>query len=84
MVDRATGEILHHRAPAAAPAQGANFSDLLAGLDVEKAEAEEVFKREIAAHEDRDRLLEERFRHALDRAAEDPSDGPPPSPFDFE
>ena len=84
VVDAATGEILHHRKADAAPAGGRGFAELLAGLDEEKAQAEEIFEREVTAHEDRDRLLEEKFRHALERAAEDPDDGPPPSPFDFE
>ena len=60
------------------------FDDLLAGLGEEKAQAEEIFKREVTAHEDRDRLLEDKFRDAVERAAENPDEGPPPSPFDFE
>lgn len=84
VLDAATGEVLHHRKAEAVPADGKGFADLLAGLDEEKAQAEEIFEREITAHADRDRLLEEKFRHALERAEEDPNDGPPPSPFDFE
>lgn len=84
VLDAATGEILHHRKPETAPADGKGFAELLAGLDEKKARAEEIFDREVTAHEDRDRLFEEKFRDALERAAEDPDDGPPPSPFDFE
>ncbi len=84
VLDAATGEVLHHRKAEKEPAGGKGFAELLAGLDKEKAQAEEVFEREVMAHEDRDRLLEEKFRHALERAAKDPDDGPPPSPFDFE
>ena len=84
VLDAATGEVLHHQKPDSPPAGGKDFTQLLAALDEEKAQAEEVFEREVTAHEDRDRLLEEKFRQALERAAEDPDDGPPPSPFDFD
>lgn len=84
VIDAATGEVLQHRPPKTVPAGGKGFAELLAGLDEEKAQAEEIFEREVTAYEDRDRLLEEKFRSALERAADDPDDGPPPSPFDFE
>lgn len=84
VVDAATGEVLDHRAAKRAPAGADDFEELLAGLDADKAQAEKVFEREVAAHEDRDRLLEEKFRLALERAAENPDDDPPPSPFDFD
>ena len=44
----------------------------------------EIFEREVEAHRDRDRLLEERFEEALRKAEEDPDDGPPPRPFDLD
>jgi hypothetical protein len=81
-VDAATGEVLAHRPAKVEPAGGKGFEELLAGLDQDRAQAEEVFEREVSAHRDRDRLLEEKFRAALERAAADPDDGPPPSPFD--
>lgn len=33
---------------------------------------------------DRDRLLEEKFRAAMERAAEEPDEGPPKRPFDLD
>ena len=84
VIDAATGEVLSHQAPQQAPAEGKGFEELLEDLDKGKAQAEAVFAREVSAHEDRDRLLEEKFRLALDRAGDDPDDGPPPSPFDYE
>ncbi|MGH9464040.1 MAG: hypothetical protein ACRD0X_00215 [Thermoanaerobaculia bacterium] len=83
-VDGATGEVLAHRPLERAPAGGKSFEGLLAGLDRERAEAEDVFAREVAAVKDRDRLLEEKFRAAVERAREDPDEGPPPRPFDFD
>jgi hypothetical protein len=85
VLDAATGEVLFHHPAEAAPAGGKPFEELLADLDRDRARAEDVFAREVAAHADRDRLLEERFRQALERAGDDVDDGAaPPSPFDFE
>ena len=47
-----------------------------------KSRADEIFEREKAAFADRERLMEEKFREALKRAEEDPSEGRPKRPFD--
>lgn len=83
-VDAATGEVLAHRKPKEPLAGGKDFDSLLAGLDAEKARAEELFEREKAAMADRERLLEEKFQEALKRAEEDPDDGPPKRPWDLD
>ncbi|MEZ5330697.1 MAG: hypothetical protein R2991_01290 [Thermoanaerobaculia bacterium] len=84
VVDRATGAVLSHRP--AAPTEGGkkSFESLLDDLDRERSEAEEVFAREVAALEDRDRLLEERFREAMESAGDLDDDRPPPHPFDYD
>ena len=84
MVDVATGEVLSHRKPKQPIAGGKDFDSLLKGLDDDKAHAEDVFQREVAAMKDRDRLLEEKFREALKRAEEEPDEGRPHRPFDFD
>lgn len=84
VVDAATGEVLGHRKPKQPLAGGKDFDSLLRGLDEEKAHAEDVFQREVAALKDRDRILEEKFREALRRAEEEPSDVRPPRPFDLD
>ena len=84
MIDAATGEVISHRAIKKPPAEGKDMETLLAELDQEKAEAESVFEREMAAMEDRDRLLEEKFEQALKRAEEEPDDGPIPRPIDLD
>ncbi len=84
VVDRATGEILFHKASKEPPAGGKDFDQLLAGLDQERADAEEVFSREVEALKDRERLLDEKFREAVERAADEPDDQPPPRPFDLD
>jgi hypothetical protein len=84
VLDAATGEVLSHRRPKEPPAGGKDLQALLDGLGQEKARAEDVFQREVAAMKDRDRLMEEKFREALRRAEEDPDQGPPKRPFDFD
>ena len=84
MVDSATGEVLAHRKTKQPIAGGKDFDTLLQDLDRDKADAEEVFEREVAAMKDRDRLLEEKFQQALKRAEEEPDDEPPPRPFDLD
>jgi hypothetical protein len=84
VLDAATGEILSHRAAKRPPAGGKDFDALLAGLDEEKARAEDIFEREKAALKDRERLLEEKFKEAVRRAEEEPDDEPPRRPFDLD
>jgi hypothetical protein len=84
VVDAATGEVLSHRRPKQPLAGGKDLDSLLHGLDQDKARAESIFDREVAAMKDRDRLLEEKFREALKRAEEEPDEGPPRRPFDLD
>ena len=83
-VDTATGQVLFHKKAKQPPAGGKDFDALLRGLDQDKARAEDVFTREVAAMKDRDRILEERFREAMKRAEEEPDSGPPLKPFDLD
>ncbi len=84
VIDAATGEVLSHRKPKAPLGGGRDFASLFREMDESKAKAESLFDREKAAFEDRDRLLEEKFREAMKRAEEDPDQGPPKRPFDLD
>lgn len=84
VVDVATGQVLFHRAAKQPPAGGKDFDALLAGIDESKARADEVFQREVSALKDRDRILEEKFREALERAEKEPDDKPPIRPWDLD
>ncbi len=85
VVDAATGEVLFHRKAKEPVAGGKDFDSLMSGLDRQKAEAEDVFSREMAAMKDRDRLMADKFEEALRRAKEEPDDEePPPRPFDLD
>ena len=84
VVDSATGEVLSHRRPDTAPAEGKDLEALLDDLDQQKEQAEDIFSREMEALKDRDRLLEDKFEEALKRAEEEPDDEPPVRPFDLD
>jgi len=83
-VDASTGEILFHKKAKQPLAGGKDFDSLLKGLDEDKARAEDLFAKEVAAFKDRDRLLEEKFKEALRRAEEEPDEDPGPRPFDLD
>lgn len=84
LIDRSTGEVLAHRPPKAPPGGGRDFDSLRRDLDTRKAEAEDLFSRELDAMKDRDRLLEKKFEEAMKRAEEEPDDEPPPRPWDLD
>jgi hypothetical protein len=84
VVDPETGAILSHRPATAPPGGGKSFDDLFADLDRQKDRAEALFEQEKAAMADRERLLEERFREAVERAGDLDDETPPPRPFDHD
>ena len=84
LIDAATGKILNHRSAAKEKSPKADFDSLMAGLESSKSRAENIFRQELSALEDRDRLMEEKFKRALERA-EDEDDGQPPvRPWDLD
>ncbi len=83
-IDVATGQVLFHKPAKREPAGGQDFDQLLAGLEESKQRADEVFQREVTALEDRDRLMEEKFREAMRRAEEEPDQDPPLRPWDLD
>ena len=84
VVDADSGHVLYHRKAQAPLAGGKDFESLMASEKEGRSKAEKVFEREKAALKDRERLLEERFREAMERASADEDDGPPKRPFDFD
>jgi len=83
-VDRRTGTVLHHRPAAKERPPEKDFDQLLAGIDESKARSEDIFRREVSAFKDRNRLMEEKFREAMRRAEEEPDDEPPVRPWDLD
>jgi sulfate adenylyltransferase subunit 1 (EFTu-like GTPase family) len=66
VVDRVTGEILLHKQKE--KKSGLSLEAMVSGLETQKSEAERRFERQIESQKDRARLLEEKFRAALEQA----------------
>ena len=80
VVDRLSGEVLLHKAKEKRTA--GSLESMVAGLDAQKSEMEKKFEREIASQKDRSRILEEKFREAMERAEK--SDKPVVNPMDLD
>lgn len=79
VVDRITGEVLLHKVKER-KASGASLEAMVSNLEAQKSEAERRFERQLDAQKDRARLLEERFKEAMQRAEKD--DTRPVNPMD--
>ena len=80
VVDRVSGEVLLHKAKE--KRTGGSLESMVAGLDAQKSEMEKKFEREIASQKDRGRILEEKFKEAMERAEK--SDKPVINPMDLD
>ena len=80
VIDRLTGEVLLHKAKERKA--GGSLESMVAGLDAQKSEMEKKFEREIASQKDRSRILEEKFKEAMERAEK--SDKPIVNPMDLD
>jgi hypothetical protein len=66
VVDRLSGEVLLHKAKEIRA--GGSLESMVAGLESQKSEAAKRFERQLESQKDRSRILEERFKEALQRA----------------
>ena len=82
-VDAATGKVLSHKSAEKASTTK-DFDSLLAGLDESKSRADEIFQQEFKALEDKDRLMEEKFKAAFERAKDEDDGKPPVRPWDLD
>jgi len=80
VVDRISGQVLLHKAKERK--SGGSLESMVAGLESQKSEMEKKFDREMASQKDRSRILEEKFREALERAEK--SDKPVVNPMDLD
>jgi uncharacterized Zn finger protein (UPF0148 family) len=80
VIDRDTGQILWHKAKERS--QKHNFDSMLSELKSQKDEMAKKFDREMESQKDRARLLEEKFKQAMQRA--DKSDKPMKNPLDLD
>jgi len=80
VVDRITGDVLLHKQKETKV--GGTLDSMVSNLEVQKSEAAKRFDRQLEAQKDRGRILEERFKEALERA--DKSDTPYKNPMDLD
>ena len=67
IVDRLNGEVLLHKAKETR-GPGGSLDAMVAGLESQKSEAERRFERQLESQKDRARILEEKFKAALEQA----------------
>ena len=80
IVDRLSGEVLLHKVKDRKTT--GSLESMVAGLDAQKSEMEKKFEREMASQKDRSRILDEKFKEAMERAEK--SDKPPVNPMDLD
>ena len=80
VIDRISGEVLLHKAKERRA--GGSLESRVAGLESQKSEMEKKFDREMASQKDRARILDERFKEAMQRAEKD--DTPVWNPMDMD
>jgi hypothetical protein len=70
VVDRVSGEILLHKVKETR--SGLSLDAMVSNLESQKGEAEKKFEKQLEAQKDRARILEEKFKEAMQRADKDP------------
>ena len=80
VIDRETGEILWHKAKETS--QKRDFDAMVSNLRGQKDEMAKKFDKNLEAQKDRKRILEEKFKEAMQRA--DKSDKPMKNPLDLD
>lgn len=67
VIDRLSGEVLLHKAKETR-GPGGSLESMVAGLESQKSEAARRFERQLESQKDRSRILEEKFKAALEQA----------------
>jgi len=80
VIDRLTGEVLLHKAKERK--SSLSLEAMVSNLETQKSEAAKKFDKQIESQKDRARILEEKFREALERA--DKSDEKFVNPMDID
>lgn len=66
VVDRVSGEVLLHKVKEVRT--GGSLESMVAGLESQKSDAAKRFEKQLESQKDRARILEERFKAALEQA----------------
>ncbi len=80
VIDRLSGEVLLHKAKEVRAA--GSLESMVANLDVQKSEMAKRFEKQLESQKDRSRILEEKFKEAMERAEK--SDKPLVNPLDLD
>ncbi len=80
VVDTASGEVLFHKEKERGP--GASLEEMVARMESQKSEIAKKFDHGIETQKDRTRILEARFREAMERAEK--GGKPPINPMDLD
>jgi uncharacterized Zn finger protein (UPF0148 family) len=80
VVDRLTGEVLLHKAKETKTT--GSLESMVSNLEVQKSEAAKRFDKQLESQKDRSRILEEKFKEAMQRAEK--SDKPHVNPLDLD
>jgi sulfate adenylyltransferase subunit 1 (EFTu-like GTPase family) len=80
IVDRISGEVLLHKPKEKATKE--SFDAMVSKLETQKSEAAKRFDKQLESQKDRARILEEKFKEAMQRAEKD--DTPVLNPMDMD
>jgi uncharacterized Zn finger protein (UPF0148 family) len=80
VIDRLSGEILLHKAKETKSTL--SLESMVSNLETQKSEMAKRFDKNLESQKDRARILEERFKEAMQRAEK--SDKPPINPMDLD
>ena len=81
VIDRISGEVLLHK-PKEHRGPGGSLESMVKGLETQRSEAAKRFEKQLESQKDRSRILEEKFKEALERAEK--SDEKFVNPFDLD
>lgn len=80
VIDRVSGEVLLHKAKE--NKSGLSLESMVSNLETQKSEMAKRFEKNLESQKDRARILEERFKEAMQRAEK--SDKPVINPMDLD
>jgi len=80
VIDRETGEVLWHKARE--KKAGGSLEEMMVKMTEQKSEMSKKFDKGLETQKDRSRLLEEKFREAVERAEK--GGKPPINPMDLD
>ncbi len=75
-IDLEAGVVSGHEAPLAPPSDKVDFDQRLRQLEEEKRRASDRMAEAMRSEKNRDRLLADRFKSLMDKAKDEPDEGP--------